>query len=150
MKYSVLCSFWVVLSSFRSFPHVRMLTSTQLRTRGRPSADLQHFLPVQLSPARYSPLQILGTLASPDSHLHLFNHRHCLAFSSLLCNPDPLPEVSWGTGGLTSFAFPPRAHGLHYLIVHVQTLLFHIFCPGYYLFQPGKQIWFLLFHLGWK
>lgn len=39
---------------------------------------------------------------------------------------------------------------LRCLVPRVLKLLFHVFCPVFWLFQAGGQIWSLLLHLGWK
>ena len=86
---------------------MHVLTNIQPKTRGRPSADLQSFLSVKLSPVPCSLLQTLATLPSLGSHLYLLSHHALPGFLLPALQLRHSPRNKLGViVGLTSFVFP--------------------------------------------
>lgn len=107
-------------------------------------------------PLQYTALQSLAALVSPDAYLEPLSSGSHQALPLSLYSPSSSAQSadSLGSGTeplychlLSSSSQDPRPSLSD--VWHLENFCF-IFCPLKKIFQAEGQIWFLLFHLGWK
>lgn len=119
-----------------SFPHVHVLTCTQLNTQGGPSVDLQSSLSLYPSLLWYSALLTLAALASLASHLYISTQESARTILGSF-----LHAVSWGNDGAHFICFlSPRDHCLLLPDVNVMKTIFHTSLSIFwYIWQENKS-----------
>ena len=115
----------------RCFPHMHVLNNSQFNTWGIFPLDLQSFL---CSAHFFSPLQILGVLASLECQLHQLNSTQLKEITSHCLN-SPFSRCSLESAGSK---LGHSEYSLHLFSISQGSLSFTGWCP---------MSWVLLFHI---